>query len=103
MRFTVTGEWVHDRLLRVVVLLYGFFVILLWATSWMLYFDSMDLTSESVVQHFLGNEEVFRAPRSDEGMVELAHGSVFAGNQAASYAGAADDFGEDDGEDDAWG
>ncbi len=78
MRFTVTGEWDHNRLLQVVVVLYCFFVILLWATNWMLYFDSMDLTTESVVRHFLGNEEEFRAPRSYKGMVELAHFHLFA-------------------------
>ena len=64
MRFTVTGEWDHNRLLQVVVVLYCFFVILLWVTNWMLYFDSMDLTTASVVDHFLGNEEEFRSPRT---------------------------------------
>lgn len=78
MRFTVTGEWDHNRLLQVVVVLYCFFVILLWATNWMLYFDAMDLTTASVAQHFLGNEEEFRAPRSYRGMVELAHFHLFA-------------------------
>ena len=53
MRFTVTGEWDHNRLLQVVVVLYCFFVILLWFTNWMLYFDAMDLTTASVVDHYL--------------------------------------------------
>jgi len=74
----VTGEWDHNRLLQVVVVLYSFFVILLWATNWMLYFDSMDWTTASVVDHYLGNEEEFRAPRSYRGMVELAHFHLFA-------------------------
>ena len=78
MRFTVTGEWDHNRLLQVVVVLYSFFVILLWATNWMLYFDSMDFTTASVVDHYLGNEEEFRAPRTYRGMVELAHFHLFA-------------------------
>ena len=78
MRFTVTGEWDHNRLLQVVVVLYSFFVILLWCTNWMLYFDSMDLTTASVVDHYLGNEEEFRAPRSYRGLVELAHFHLFA-------------------------
>ena len=62
VRFTVTGEWDHNRLLQVVVVLYSFFVILLWFTNWMLYFDAMDLTTASVVDHYLGNEEEYRAP-----------------------------------------
>lgn len=78
MRFTVTGEWDQNRLLQVVVVLYCFFVILLWATNWMLYFDSMDLTTASVVDHYLGNEAEFRAPRTYRGMVELAHFHLFA-------------------------
>ena len=78
MRFTVTGEWDHNRLLQVVVVLYCFFVALLWFTNWMLYFDAMDLTTASVVDHYLGNEEEFRAPRTYRGMVELAHFHLFA-------------------------
>lgn len=78
MRFTVTGEWDHNRLLQTVVVLYCFFVILLWLTNWMLYFDAMDLTTASVVDHYLGNEEEFRAPRTYRGMVELAHFHLFA-------------------------
>lgn len=78
MRFTVTGEWDHNRLLQVVVVLYCFFVILLWCTNWMLYFEDMGLTTASVAEHYLGNEEEFRAPRSYKGMVELAHFHLFA-------------------------
>jgi hypothetical protein len=78
LRFTVTGEWDHNRLLQVVVVLYCLFVILLWLTNWMLYFDAMDLTTASVVDHYLGNEEQFRAPRTYRGMLELAHFHLFA-------------------------
>lgn len=78
LRFTVSGEWDHNRLLQVVVVLYCFFVILLWLTNAMLYFESMGLTTASVVDHYLGNEEEFRSPRSYRGMVELAHFHLFA-------------------------
>ncbi len=78
MRFTVTGEWDHNRLLQVVVVLYCLFVILLWVTNWALYFDAMDLTTASVVDHFLGNEEEFRSPRTYRGMLETAHFHLFA-------------------------
>ncbi len=74
----MTGEWDHNRLLQVVVVLYCLFVILLWATNWMLYFDAMGLTTASVVDHYLGNEAEFRAPRTYRGMVELAHFHLFA-------------------------
>jgi hypothetical protein len=78
LRFVVTGEWDRNRLLQVVVVLYCLFVALLWMTNWMLYFDSMGLTTASVVDHYLGNEEEFRAPRTYRGMVELAHFHLFA-------------------------
>ena len=78
MRFTLTGEWDQNRLLQAVVVLYCFFVVLLWATNWMLYFDSMDLTTASVVDHFLGDEEEFRSPRTYRGMLELTHFHLFA-------------------------
>jgi len=78
LRFVVTGEWDRNRLLQVVVVLYCTFVALLWATNWMLYFDSMDLTTASVVEHYLGNEEEFRSPRTYRGLLELAHSHLFA-------------------------
>jgi len=128
VRFVVTGEWDHNRLLQVVVVLYCLFVVLLWLTNWMLYFDAMDLTTASVVDPYLGNEEEFRAPRTYRGRVELAHfhlfaigmlllqgslaalvgialWSVFAGRQAASDSGADDDDwdeDEDEDEDGSW-
>lgn len=78
MRFTVTGEWDHNRLLQVVVVLYCFFVVLLWLTNWMLYFDSMNFSTASVVAHYLGNEAEFRSPKTYRGMLELAHFHLFA-------------------------
>jgi len=78
LRFTITGEWDRNRLLQVVVVLYCFFVVLLWLTNWMLYFDSMDFTTASVVNHYLGNESEFRAARTYRGMLELAHFHLFA-------------------------
>lgn len=78
MRFTVTGEWDHNRLLQVVVVLYCVFVILLWVTNWLLYLDDMDFTTASVVRHYLGDEEAFRSPRTYRGMLELTHFHLFA-------------------------
>jgi len=78
LRFVVTGEWDRNRLLQVIVVLYCLFVGLLWLTNWMLYFDAMDFTTASVVDHYLGNEAEFRAARTYRGMVELAHFHLFA-------------------------
>lgn len=78
MRFVVTGEWDRNRLLQVIILLYCLFVALLWVTNWMLYFEKMDFTTASVVEHYLGNEEEFRGPQTYGGMAELTHFHLFA-------------------------
>jgi len=78
MRFVVTGEWNRNRLLQTIVVLYGLYVMLLWVTNALLYFDKMDLTTASVVAHYLGEAERFTSPRSYQGMLEIAHFHLFA-------------------------
>jgi hypothetical protein len=73
----VTGEWDRNRLLQVVVVLYCLFVALLWLTNWMLYFDSMGLTTASVVEHYLGNEEEFHLFAMGMLMMVLTHLVLF--------------------------
>ena len=53
MRFVVTGEWSRNRLLQTIVVLYAVYVILLWVTNGMLYFDKMSLAPASVVSYYL--------------------------------------------------
>jgi len=78
MRFVVTGEWSRNRLLQTIVVLYAVYVILLWVTNTLLYFDKMSLTPASVVAHYLGNEEQYLSPRTYQGMLELSHFHLFA-------------------------
>ena len=78
MRFVVTGEWSRNRLLQTIVVLYALYVLLLWVTNGMLYFEKMSLAPSSVVSYYLGDEEKFLSPRSYQGMTEVAHFHLFA-------------------------
>ena len=78
MRFVVTGEWSRNRLLQTIVVLYALYVILLWVTNALLYFDSMGLTPDSVVAHYLGDEERFLSPSSYQGLLEVSNFHLFA-------------------------
>ena len=78
MRFVVTGEWNRNRLLQTIVVLFALYVILLWVTNALLYFDKMTLDPTSVVNYYLGNEAEYRSPRSYAGLLEVTHFHLFA-------------------------
>jgi len=78
MRFVITGEWRRNSLLQIIVLLYSLYVMALWVTNALLYFQKMGLTAASVLEYYLGNEEKFLAPRSFQGLLELSHFHLFA-------------------------
>ncbi|MGH0035565.1 MAG: hypothetical protein ACQGVK_11125 [Myxococcota bacterium] len=78
MRFVVTGEWSRNRLLQTIVALYCIYVSGLWLTNALLYFSKMNLTPGSVVLYYLGNEELYRSPRTYQGLLEVSHFHLFA-------------------------
>ena len=78
MRFVVTGEWNRNRLLQTIVVLFALYVILLWVTNALLYFDKMTLDPTSVANYYLGNEAEYRSPRSYAGLLEVTHFHLFA-------------------------
>lgn len=78
MRFVVTGEWSQNRLLQTIVVLYVFFVILLWVTNALLYFDKMTLAPSSVAAYYGGDPTKYLTPRSYQGLLEMAHFHLFA-------------------------
>lgn len=78
MRFVVTGEWNRNRLLQTIVVLYALYVMLLWVTNALLYFDKMSLAPASVVAYYLGDPEQFTSPRSYQGLLEVSHFHLFA-------------------------
>jgi hypothetical protein len=78
MRFTITGEWKRNRLLRLIIVCFLVYGAALWATNALLYFSKMGLTYQSVVDYYLGSEERFLQPRTYQGLLEITHFHVFA-------------------------
>lgn len=78
MRFVVSGEWSRNSLLRVIVLCFLTYTLILWATNAGMYFSKMSLTPSSVVDYYLGNEERYLQPRSLQGLLEVLHFHTFA-------------------------
>ena len=78
MRWIVTGEWTKNRLLQTIVVCYSVYVVLLWLTNAMLYFNKMSLWPSSVVEYYLGSEAKFLPPRSYQGLLEVSHFHLFA-------------------------
>ena len=78
MRFTVSPDWRDNRLLKLVLAWFLFFVACLWVTNGLLYFAKMGLTPGSVTSYYLGDEARFLQPRSYQGMLEISHFHLFA-------------------------
>jgi len=78
MRWVVTGEWTKNHLLQTIVACYSVYVILLWLTNALLYFQKMSLYPSSVVEYYLGSEAQYTSPRSYQGLLEVSHFHLFA-------------------------
>jgi hypothetical protein len=78
MRFVVTGEWTRNHLLKAIVCCFLAYTLVLWGSNFAMYFAKMNLDPRSVVDYYLGNEELFLKPRSAQGMMEVLHYHAFA-------------------------
>jgi len=78
MRFTVTGEWKRNSLLRLIIVSFLVYGAALWFTNALLYFNKMSLSYQSVVDYYRGSEERFTQPRTYQGLLEVTHFHVFA-------------------------
>jgi hypothetical protein len=78
MRYFVSGEQQRKLLLNALVLMFLVYMLLLWVSNGMMYFHRMDLTFESVVTYYNGNEEQFIPAKSYEGMLEVLHFHLFS-------------------------
>jgi hypothetical protein len=78
VRFVISGEWTRNGLLRVIVLCFLVYTLILWVSNAGLYFSKMSLTPSSVVDYYLGNEERYLQPRSMQGLLEVLHFHTFA-------------------------
>lgn len=78
MRFVVSGEWTRNRLLKSIVWCFLGYTLLLWCSNFGMYFSRMSLSPQSVVDYYLGNEDLFLQPRTLQGMLEVLHFHSFA-------------------------
>ena len=78
MRFTITGEWKRNSLLRLIIVSFLLYGAALWVTNALLYFNKMSLSYRSVVEYYLGSEARFLQPRTYQGLLEVTHFHVFA-------------------------
>ncbi len=78
MRFVVTGEWTRNRLLKIIVLCFLAYTLILWITNAALYFSKLGLSPQSVIDYYRGNEERYLSPRSFLGLLEVLHFHTFS-------------------------
>jgi len=73
MKYMLNGGYRSQGIMRLTLGCMLVFLVGLWVTNLLLYFQHMGLTPHSVVQYYLGSEEEFAAPRSYGSMLEVAH------------------------------
>lgn len=78
MRFFVTGEQNRQLLINTLILMFLAYVALLWLSNGLMYFHHMDLSAESVITYYLGNEAEFTQPKSYQSLLEVSHFHLFA-------------------------
>lgn len=78
MRFVISGEWTRNRLLKLIVLWFMLFTFLFGITVSLMFYVDMGLGYQGVVEHYLGSEERFIAPKSFKGLLEISHYHAFA-------------------------
>jgi hypothetical protein len=80
LRFFASPDRPQGGTLRLILLFFLVFVLLFWATSFVLYFQRMSLSPASVIDYYLGAADVeFGRPARPLGsMAETAHFHLFA-------------------------
>ncbi len=63
---------------RLSLILGLFFIVLFWFTNILLFTAKMGFSYQTVVEYYLGNEELFRGPVSYLGLLETTHAHLFA-------------------------
>lgn len=73
MKYLQNGGYQSNPLMRLTLGLSMLFLIGLWATNFLLYFNKMGLTPSSVVSYYRGSEANFILPRTYQSMLEVTH------------------------------
>ena len=73
MRYMQNGGFQKHPLMRLTLSLTLLFLVGFVVTNFLLYFEKMDLTPQSVVSYYKGSEEEFRPARTYQSMLEVTH------------------------------
>jgi len=73
MKYMVSGAYRVSGIMRLTLGCTLVFLVFLWATSAMLYFQRMSLDPNSVVAYYRGSEQEFAAPRTYGSLLEQSH------------------------------
>jgi uncharacterized membrane protein YhdT len=73
MKYMQNGGFQSHPLMRLTLGLTLLFLLGFLLTNFLLYFERMDLSYDSVVAYYNGSEEDFRPPRSYQSMMEVSH------------------------------
>jgi hypothetical protein len=73
MKYMQNGAYRSSDLMRLTLGCTLVFLIFLWGTSALLYFQRMNLDPQSVVAYYRGSEQDFAAPRTYGSLLEQSH------------------------------
>ncbi len=76
MKYLQHGGYQNNLYMRMTILFALVFLTGFVATNFLLYFNKMGLTPDSVVSYYAGSEAEFRPARSFESMLEVTHGHL---------------------------
>ena len=81
MRFTITGEWRTNTLLKLIITLFLVFVAFFWLTNLLLFLAHMSFDPADIVAHYRGRPDAWGGapvPRSYKVLLEVSHAHLFA-------------------------
>ena len=68
-----SGRFYSQPLMRLTLICTIIFLFGFWITTFLMYFDRMDLTPASVIAYYNGSEAEFTQPRTYGSMLEVTH------------------------------
>lgn len=77
MRMMMNGPTQRPQTRLVLIFFYLYF-LLHWGTGLLMFHDKLGFSYQGVVRYFLGDPDLFMAPRSFSGMLEVTHFHLFA-------------------------
>jgi len=73
MKYMNNGGFSQNPMMRLTLLFTMLFLLGFLAVNFLLFFNRMDLTPESISSYYRGNEEEFRPARTYQSMIEVTH------------------------------